>query len=437
MVPLNPDRLTYSVSVQDISRTLGSRVRDVSAALAGLDTDIVSARARDIAGDSWTPQVLLIDATGVDPADLDALHAQVSALTEAGRVATAVVMTGGPPPAAPVAQAVLTADGKLSVPAILGAEPVAAAALTGSNLDGLLALFANADGGDVPIPPSVLDEPWATHMDDSGALIPPVVMDEPIQVWAATQHTTADAAGPEMSPPVVREVSAADLTRLRSVLADDPTLDSDLTEWHSEVDAAAADRPPRSGADHRGGGNPQPAHLVHPGRGVPGGAPRRRDPGEIHRRSVAGAGPTGTGPRDRHLHPERDRVQGPPVDGHPPGHGCAVRADGHGQVLPAQRPTAGQRAAAAAAETRRRQGRRRGSHRDRRLHDRAENGPRPGPAGGVGNRVGMAGQRRPPGRPERPGHGCRRGPPGRAGRVDRRRPGPGTCLLYTSDAADA
>ena len=119
--------------------------------------------------------MLLIDATGVDPADLDALHAQVSALTEAGRVATAVVMTGGPPPAAPVAQAVLTADGKLSVPAILGTEQIAAAALTGSDLDGLLALFANAEDDDVPIPPSVLDEPWATHMDDSGALIPPVV----------------------------------------------------------------------------------------------------------------------------------------------------------------------------------------------------------------------------------------------------------------------
>jgi len=115
---------------------------------------------------------LLIDATGVAPADLDALHAQVSAFTEAGRVATAVVMTGGPPPAAPVAQAVLTADGKLSVPAILGAEQIDAAALTGSDLDGLLALFANADLIDVPIPPSVLDEPWATYMDDSGALGP-------------------------------------------------------------------------------------------------------------------------------------------------------------------------------------------------------------------------------------------------------------------------
>ena len=44
LVPLNPDRLTYSGSVQDISRTLESRVREVSAALAGLDTDIVSAR---------------------------------------------------------------------------------------------------------------------------------------------------------------------------------------------------------------------------------------------------------------------------------------------------------------------------------------------------------------------------------------------------------
>ena len=72
-------------------------------------------------------------------------------------------------------------------------------------------------------------------MDDSGALIPPVVMNEPIQVWAAAQQTADDAAGPEMPAPVAHEVSAADLTRLRSVLADDPTLDDDLTEWRSEV----------------------------------------------------------------------------------------------------------------------------------------------------------------------------------------------------------
>jgi len=42
-----------------------------------------------------------------------------------------------------------------------------------------------------------------------------------------------------MSPPAAREVSAADLTRLRSVLAEDPTLDDDLTEWHSEWSGGA------------------------------------------------------------------------------------------------------------------------------------------------------------------------------------------------------
>ena len=130
-MPLNPDRLTYSGSVHDIARTLRTRVREVSAALAGLDTDIVSARARDIAGDSWTPHVLLIDATGVDPADLDDLHAQVSALTEAGRVATAVVMTGGPPPAAPVRQrSSPRPTGRCPCRSILGADQIAAAALT-------------------------------------------------------------------------------------------------------------------------------------------------------------------------------------------------------------------------------------------------------------------------------------------------------------------
>ena len=49
-----------------IAQGLTARVREVTAALTGLDTGVVQARSQDIAGDSWTPHVLLIDATGFE-----------------------------------------------------------------------------------------------------------------------------------------------------------------------------------------------------------------------------------------------------------------------------------------------------------------------------------------------------------------------------------
>ena len=94
----------------------------------------MQARSQDIAGDSWTPHVLLIDATEVETGDLDDLHHQLSALSTAGRVATAVVMRGGSAPVPPVAGAHVTSDGTLSLPVILGADRCAAAALTDADL---------------------------------------------------------------------------------------------------------------------------------------------------------------------------------------------------------------------------------------------------------------------------------------------------------------
>lgn len=236
LVHLNPDRLTYSKSLHGIAQGLTARVREVTVALTGLDTGVVQARSQDIAGDSWTPQVLLIDATGFETGDIDDLHRQLSALSNAGRVATAVVMRGGSATAAPVASATLTADGTLTLPVILGADHCAAAALTDTDLGDLLALFVNAEQDDAAIPPSALDEPWAAHMDDSGALIPPVAMDEPVEIWEADQQAqklagdAADSAGAPEKP-----VDPADLTKLKQVLAADPTLDDDLSEWNSDV----------------------------------------------------------------------------------------------------------------------------------------------------------------------------------------------------------
>src|SRR4029077_18159063 len=106
----------------------------------------------------WTPHVLLIDATDVEPADLDDLDQQLSALAAAGRVATAVVLRGGPAPGPPVAGAHVTSDGLLSLPVILGADRCAAAALTDADLSGLLALFGNAEQDPGGIAPSALAE---------------------------------------------------------------------------------------------------------------------------------------------------------------------------------------------------------------------------------------------------------------------------------------
>ena len=175
LVPLNPDRLTYSGSLHGIAQGLTARVREVTAALTGLDTGVVQARSQDIAGDSWTPQVLLIDATGLETADLDDLHRQLSALSNAGRVATAVVMRGGSANGRTGRQR--PPDGRRD------ADPAGhprRRPVRGGRADRYRSgrppgPVRQRRTGRRAIPPSAVDEPWAAHMDDSGALIPPVV----------------------------------------------------------------------------------------------------------------------------------------------------------------------------------------------------------------------------------------------------------------------
>jgi nucleoid-associated protein YgaU len=232
LVPLNPDRLTYAPSIQTATRGLAARVDEIAAALTALDTDVVSARAGDVAGDSWTPQVLLIDATDVPAGEVEALNEHLAALGAAGRAATAVVLTGGPATAAPVAAVQLTADGKLTLSGVLGNDQLDAASLSLSELEGLIDLFENAEQVDEVIPASTVDAPWAQHMDDSGALIPAVILDEPVEVFEATRRVPEQIAAELV---LGRAVRPSDEAKLAAVLAADPTLDADLEEWYSET----------------------------------------------------------------------------------------------------------------------------------------------------------------------------------------------------------
>jgi len=62
-------------------------------------------------------------------------------------------------------------------------------------------------------------------------------MDEPVDIWEAAPPpptATGEPSEPGERAPA-RSATPADLTKLEAVLADDPTLDDDLAEWHSDV----------------------------------------------------------------------------------------------------------------------------------------------------------------------------------------------------------
>lgn len=230
LVALNSERLAYAASTGVVLRALQARVAAVPAALGTLGTNVLRARSGDIAGDSWTPQVLLIDASNIPAADLDQLQAQLVELAGVGRIATAVVMTGGGPSTAEIAAAEVTAAGVLRLPRLFGEGTITAACMTAADVDLIIELFERAEQVDHPIPASDVNEPWAIDMDRSGALLPALAMEEPVDFLDAMNNPARADADLPISASTAHLL---DQDRLAKVMSVDPTLDDDLAEWWS------------------------------------------------------------------------------------------------------------------------------------------------------------------------------------------------------------
>ena len=73
--------------------------------------------------------------------------------------------------------------------------------------------------------------------------------------WTSGKPPRHHRAAGEPSEPgeraPARSATPADLTKLEAVLADDPTLDDDLAEWHSDVVRQTTGGDPGPRADHR------------------------------------------------------------------------------------------------------------------------------------------------------------------------------------------
>lgn len=236
LVVLNPDRLVHATSMTAVVREMHARLAEAETSMGALDTDVLTGRINDIAGDSWMPQVLLIDGTSCTPGQLEALDDAVTAVTRTDRNTTAVVLTGAHHLPTTM-ELILDDGGSLRIPALLGDQPIVAARVHEDEARELCSLFTVADRMDTPAPPATAQAPWAAGMNDSGALLDPA----PVSLG----HNTADNGDPdhdqtgqESSQPAVvvqmRPVSTAASTQQANVLAADQHLDADLAEWHSE-----------------------------------------------------------------------------------------------------------------------------------------------------------------------------------------------------------
>jgi hypothetical protein len=213
---------------------------------ASLGTTVLAGRVGDVAGDSWMPQVLLIDAAEDDEEQILRLRQVLEEMARAGRATTAVVLSGAPSNGG-VAEITVTADGELRFPELWGPARLTAARLGDTEINELAELFNVAEHVDEPIPAAAESDSWAEGMDAAGGLLSPVTGSDPLQVTdPKTADTQTDSA---VRPPAentaaderstasvvpIRPVSPAAAAQLASALAADPDLDADLTEWASD-----------------------------------------------------------------------------------------------------------------------------------------------------------------------------------------------------------
>ncbi len=252
---LNPCRILHRSSLSQAARDAHATLRETAQVLQAGDTDVLQGRLdADLAGDGWSPHVLLV-APGAQP-DPDADNNELLGLLDAiraqrSRIAVALVLTADTQHQRSTRwQLHVDASGLLTIPALdvqLVAQQLPAE--EAADLAALLQLAA--DSPDVAVPPAAGDQPWEEFADAAGAPLPaftgardndtPAPVDQgggsgaggddrssvlplaPSAYLPITATTTEDvvALAPTVSPEVRRHVQDAD-----------PTLDEDLRRWH-------------------------------------------------------------------------------------------------------------------------------------------------------------------------------------------------------------
>jgi nucleoid-associated protein YgaU len=192
LVGVNPNRLAYTEDVTGAIAALNRHRQTVTAAMTDAGVDVLTGRLRDVLGDSWAPNVLLIaphlladnaaDAAA-DSIGLDGLAELLSAMkAQPSRASIALVLAADPeaPQQAHATRWQLTvdSDGILRIPA-LGLELIAQQipASEAAGLAQMLALAAACD--DQPVPAARGQQPWDEFADACGGLILPPAPTQP------------------------------------------------------------------------------------------------------------------------------------------------------------------------------------------------------------------------------------------------------------------
>ncbi len=186
LVGVNPNRLTYTEDVNGAIATLNRHRQTVTEAMTDAGVDVLTGRLRDVLGDSWAPNVLLIaphllanNAAGsaLNSDGMSGLAELLGAMkAQPSRASIALVLTADPDADqhADATRWQLTVDsgGILRIPA-LGLELIAQQipACDAAGLSQMLALAAAGD--DQSVPAARGQQPWDEFADACGGLIVP------------------------------------------------------------------------------------------------------------------------------------------------------------------------------------------------------------------------------------------------------------------------
>jgi LysM repeat protein len=276
MVPLNPDRLRHTADLDSAAAALRGELATAVQASGNVGLDVLTARMRAVAGDSWMPHVLLIAPHIAQAEDGDDKLAQLlAALREQPDRSTVAVVLAGDQAHTPGAarQVSISAASRLNIPGLgldmtvqqMPADHVAA-------FGRLLRRASRLE--DEPMPASTGSRPYDRFIDAGGALLPEVTLPrvtaspaQPIITGGATsiviRHatmTTEDADTERAEADLNRQAEEAtsvlphddedylrvgatsseelqalaprvSAQRRAEILAADPTMDADLADW--------------------------------------------------------------------------------------------------------------------------------------------------------------------------------------------------------------
>ena len=268
LVGVNPNRLTYTEDVNGAIATLNRHRQTVTEAMTDAGVDVLTGRLRDVLGDSWAPNVLLIaprllaDNAAGSASNSDGMSGLAELLSamkaQPSRASIALVLTADPDADqhADATRWQLTVDsgGILRIPA-LGLELIAQQipACDAAGLSQMLALAAAGD--DQSVPAARGQQPWDEFADACGGLIVPPAPTQSEPAEPGGQGGLGGQSGPGHVPGLHLADSAAFVSNSvlplspQTYLEQTATTEQDLLALAPQVDCGLREQVTRADPD--------------------------------------------------------------------------------------------------------------------------------------------------------------------------------------------